>query len=87
MIIVVFQEFMFRDYLIWWYAKFDEKQNRGDKFAGLWGDIKIIAYWGSRARKNRDSWRQITNHIETDIPDLSEIDINKKNSWGEFWLS
>ena len=82
MIIVVFQEFMFRDYLIWWYAKFDEKQNRGDKFAGLWGDIKIIAYWGSRARKNRDSWRQITNYIETDIPDLSEIDINKKKFLG-----
>ncbi|WP_141212938.1 hypothetical protein [Halorubrum sp. Ea1] len=83
MVLVVFQEFIFRDYLIWWYAKFDEKQNQGDKFAGLWGDIKIIAYWGSRARKDRDSWKRISKYVDTSIPDLSEIDINKKKFFGK----
>lgn len=73
---VFVQEFLFRDYLVWWYAKFNEKEQRGNTFESIWKDIKLVCLWASRARRNRQSWKELGKRTESTVPDLSEIDFD-----------
>lgn len=73
---VYIQEFLFRDYLVWWYAKFNEKEQRGDAFEPIWKDIKLVCLWASRARRNRRSWKELGKRTETSVPDLSDVDFD-----------
>jgi hypothetical protein len=72
-LVVILHEIVFLDYFIWWYAKFNEKETRGDKFEPLWRDLKIVSYWGSMARKNRDSWRKLSDKVDSMPSDRSEL--------------
>lgn len=73
---VFIQEFLFRDYLVWWYAKFNEKEERGDVFEPIWREFKLVCLWASRARQNRKSWRELNKRTESSLPDLSEVDFD-----------
>lgn len=71
-----FQEVILRDYLIWWYAKFKEKSERGDFPEGLWEDISHISYQFSRARQNHESHlrlREVRQRSNIEFPDPSEL--------------
>lgn len=72
-ILVFLHEFVFLDYLVWWYAKFDQKENRGDKFEPIWRDLKTISYWGTRARRNRESWKELSNNIDSTLAEPSDL--------------
>lgn len=77
--LVFIEEMVFRDYLIWWYVKFDEKEDQAETFEGLWQAAKLAAFWASRARRYQESWREINKRVEKSLPDLSHFDIGKIN--------
>jgi len=76
---VLVEEVVFRDYLAWWYAKFSEKQKQARVLEGLWESAMLVSYWASRARKSRDSWKELGNRIKEPLPDLTQFDIGEIN--------
>lgn len=76
LLVVVAQELLFRDYLVWWYAKFDEKERRGDAFSPLWRDAKLMCLWASTARRNRKSWKELGKRTENPLPNLSDLEFD-----------
>lgn len=76
----IVQELVFRDYLAWWYVKFEEKRKQGNSLETVWRDTAILAYWASQARRHRESYRELGNRLKTDRPDLNDIDFNPREA-------
>lgn len=69
-------EFLFRDYLIWWNAKFGQKADQNDPPTWLWKELALISYFSSMARRNREGFRNIPSNTK---PDLDDLDLNRSN--------
>ena len=76
--IVLLQEYVLHDYLIWWHAKFGQMHSEDQIFAGLWRDVSLISYWGSRARRNRESYKEISRRVTGKLPEPSDLDFSRK---------
>lgn len=74
--ISLIHEFLFRDYLIWWYAKFNQKAERGDPPQGLWKTISMVSYHFSLARRDKDGFRKIPSDIKPGLDEF-ELDFSK----------
>ena len=75
---VILQEYLLHDYLIWWHAKFSQMHSEDQAFAGLWKDISLISYWGSRARRHRESYKEISRRVSGRLPEPDDIDFSRK---------
>ena len=73
-ITVIAQELLFRDYLAWWYVKFTQKKEQRDLLDGVWKDMAAVSYWASMARRNRETYRELGNRLNTGRPDLSNYE-------------
>lgn len=78
LILVVVQELTFRDYFVWWTAKFQEKRQNADYLEGFWQDMEEISYLFATARQNRDSWKKIPSNVKNNLPDLSDFELEPK---------
>lgn len=75
---VILQEYFLHDYLIWWHAKFSQMHSEDQVFAGLWKDVSLISYWGSRARRHRESYKEIGRRISGRLPEPDDMDFSRK---------
>lgn len=76
---VLIQEWMFRDYLAWWYAKFTERAEQVDHLSAFFTFAAHASYRYTRAKKSQESYRQFRDQTPVQLPDPNEIDLSKKD--------
>ena len=70
---LVLQEYLVRDYAVWWYAKMKQ---RSDEFEGddnVFAWVAMLAYRFSLARRSRESRNAFTSRNPVDLPDLEDL--------------
>lgn len=76
-------EVVFRDYMIWWHAKFLEKAENGDTFSDVWLVLSVITIWSSkyyrdlpeieRHRQNLPSRKEFKEKFDLPIKDYFRL--------------
>lgn len=75
--IALLHEFVFRDYFVWWHAKFGQRANSQDSEDNLWRDLSVLSYAVSSARRNREAWKELPSRTTVQTPSIEDYDINK----------
>lgn len=77
---LIIQELVFRDYFAWWYVKFNQKSEQLDFFENIWTYTSSIAYWASKARRHRESYRELGNRVSNSRPSLKDFEFRPKEA-------
>jgi len=71
--IIVLQEYLIRDYAVWWYAKMRQRSEEFESDDNVFAWVSLMAYKFSMARKSRESRNAFTSRNPVDLPDPEDL--------------